>query len=213
MQLRLELTVEPFTDGEPGPHVMATIGALRDQGLQPEVGPFGTTAEAPLEQVLQAVASALAAAFGHGATGLALSVRTVPTLSPEATAFVAAVRPVVAALGATIIEVDQIRTGDQPLLWEGVPVAGVRPPESATDLQGTVPRLVAQAERTFGRPLAELSREDKQRAALWLEQRGAFALRNSTEIIADAMGVSRGTIYNYLHVVRTRGATDDATCG
>jgi predicted transcriptional regulator YheO len=36
-----------------------------------------------------------------------------------------------------------------------------------------------------------------------LYDRGAFALRNAADEVADAMGVSRVTIYNYLNAVRS----------
>ena len=47
--------------------------------------------------------------------------------------------------------------------------------------------------------MAELSREDKQRAVARLHDRGAFRYRKSVEVVADALGVSRFTVYNYLN--------------
>ena len=35
-----------------------------------------------------------------------------------------------------------------------------------------------------------------------LDEQGAFQLRKSIEYIADVMGVSRITIYNYLNAIR-----------
>ena len=35
-----------------------------------------------------------------------------------------------------------------------------------------------------------------------LEDRGAFMLRRSVEDVADALGVSRITVYNYLNAMR-----------
>jgi predicted transcriptional regulator YheO len=34
-----------------------------------------------------------------------------------------------------------------------------------------------------------------------LDERGAFVLRSSVEQVADAMWVSRGTVYNYLNAI------------
>jgi predicted transcriptional regulator YheO len=51
----------------------------------------------------------------------------------------------------------------------------------------------------MGAGLEELSREDKQRAVKVLEERGAFNLRGSVEDVADRLGVSRFTVYNYLN--------------
>ena len=51
----------------------------------------------------------------------------------------------------------------------------------------------------LGAKLALLSRAEKQRAIRLLDERGAFILRRAVEDVADAMGVSRITVYNYLN--------------
>ena len=38
-------------------------------------------------------------------------------------------------------------------------------------------------------------------ATRMLDQRGAFTLRRAVEDVADAMGVSRITVYNYLNAL------------
>ena len=53
--------------------------------------------------------------------------------------------------------------------------------------------------------LPTLSREDKQRAIRLLDDRGAFTLRRAVEDVADAMGVSRITVYNYLNALHRCG--------
>jgi len=68
-----------------------------------------------------------------------------------------------------------------------------------TSLHDALSRMIADVERELGAPLAGLSREDKQAAVRLLDGRGAFLLRKAVEDIADAMGVSRITIYNYLN--------------
>jgi hypothetical protein len=112
----------------------------------------------------------------------------------------AALRPVAKALDATIVAPSRMRASDIPLEWEGELVGGLRMP----DLQGELARMIARVERELDGPLGELSRENKQRAVRMLEDRGAFALRKSIEDVADAMGVSRITIYNYLNAVAPR---------
>ena len=72
--------------------------------------------------------------------------------------------------------------------------------ERAAD--GGVQSLLADVAAELGGPLRDLSRHDKQQAVLLLESRGAFEYRKSAEIVAEALGVTRFTVYNYLN--RTR---------
>jgi uncharacterized protein YqgV (UPF0045/DUF77 family) len=59
--------------------------------------------------------------------------------------------------------------------------------------------LLAQAAAELGGDLKALPRAGKQRAVRLLEERGAFEYRKSPEIIAEALGVTRFTVYNYLN--------------
>lgn len=106
-----------------------------------------------------------------------------------------ALEPVADALGASVVAASRMQVGDIPLHWDGELVGGLRLP----GVHGALDRLMAAVEGEFGAPLARLSREDKQRAVRLLEQRGAFQLRRSVEEVADALGVSRFTVYNYLN--------------
>lgn len=118
-------------------------------------------------------------------------------MSDQAQGFVDAVRKVADAIGAVIVKADQMRPSDIPLEWEGEIVGGLR----LEDLQGSLRRLIRSVERELGASLHELSREDKQTAVRLLNERGAFMLRRSVEDVADAIGVSRITIYNYLNAI------------
>lgn len=60
-------------------------------------------------------------------------------------------------------------------------------------------RLVADVEVELGSVLAELDRPGKQRAVRLLEERGAFQLRRSVAAVAEVLGVTRFTVYNYLN--------------
>jgi predicted transcriptional regulator YheO len=84
---------------------------------------------------------------------------------------------------------------DIELVWEGEVVGAMRLP----GVHGALDRLLSGVEDELGAPLSELGREDKQAAVRMLNERGAFELRRSVEEVADAMGVSRFTIYNYLN--------------
>ena len=77
----------------------------------------------------------------------------------------------------------------------GVVVAAIRLPA----LHGALDRMIESVERELGAKLSDLSRTAKQRAIRLLDERGAFTLRRAVEDVADSMGVSRITVYNYLN--------------
>ena len=108
-----------------------------------------------------------------------------------------AVQPVVDAVGATIVAPEHREASDVPLVWDGEILAVVRMPL----LHGALDRLIDGVEAELGGRLPDLEREDKQRAVRLLDERGAFTLRRAVEQVADAMGVSRITVYNYLNAI------------
>jgi hypothetical protein len=110
---------------------------------------------------------------------------------------VVAVRPVVDAVGATLVPAEEREASDVPLMWEGAVIAAVRMPP----LHGALDRLIDVVETELGGRLPDLGREEKQRAVRMLDERGAFTLRRAVEQVADAMGVSRITVYNYLNAI------------
>ncbi|HEV7721103.1 MAG TPA: helix-turn-helix domain-containing protein [Iamia sp.] len=109
-----------------------------------------------------------------------------------------ALEPVAAALGATIVGRSRVRADDIPLEWEGEVVGALRLASRRAGLGA----LIEEVEAEVGGPLASLSREDKQRAVALLDERGGFAYRRSVEDVADSLGVSRFTVYNYLNARR-----------
>ncbi|MCY3539534.1 MAG: transcriptional regulator [Acidimicrobiia bacterium] len=109
-----------------------------------------------------------------------------------------AVRPLVEAVGAEIVDPVGSENGCIPLEWEGKVVGAVR----VLTLHDALDRLVTQVEAELGGKLAELGRVEKQVAVRLLDERGAFRLRKSINEVADLMEVSRITIYNYLNSIR-----------
>jgi hypothetical protein len=108
-----------------------------------------------------------------------------------------AIKPVIDAVGARLVPASQQEASDVPLVWNGEVIAAVRMPP----LHGALDRLIDTVETELGGPLPSLSREDKQLAVRLLDERGAFILRRAVEDVADAMGVSRITVYNYLNAI------------
>ncbi len=71
---QLEFTVEPFVEGDIGPHVQAAIDAALATGADVEIGPFGTSVRAEAEAMPGVVAAVSRAAFAHGATHVSLHI-------------------------------------------------------------------------------------------------------------------------------------------
>ena len=74
MALLVEFTVEPFTEGQPGPHVQAALEAARAAGGDVDFGPFGTSVTGEDERVLAVVGDVVKAAVEAGATRVSLQV-------------------------------------------------------------------------------------------------------------------------------------------
>ncbi|MGV2914943.1 helix-turn-helix domain-containing protein [Streptomyces alfalfae] len=109
--------------------------------------------------------------------------------------FVTAVKPLVDAMGGTMLPPDEAGVDDVVLAWEGEDVVAVRLPQLADSLD----HILLALERKQGKPLADLDRKAKQEVVRILEARGAFSVRHGVETVAGALGVSRFTVYNYLN--------------
>ena len=120
-----------------------------------------------------------------------------------------AIAPLVDRLGAELVDPRDVRPDDVPLRWEGELLAGVRlaaAPAAGAESGaegGSEPAgleaLIEEVSRELGGPLHALDRAGKQRAVRLLEERGAFHYRRSAETLAEALGVTRFTVYNYLN--------------
>jgi uncharacterized protein YqgV (UPF0045/DUF77 family) len=71
---RVEFTIEPFVEGRPGSHVTEPISALRELGIDVEIGPFGTGCSVADDQAAEAVASIVSHAVANGATHVNIDV-------------------------------------------------------------------------------------------------------------------------------------------
>ncbi|MFF1558214.1 helix-turn-helix domain-containing protein [Streptomyces sp. NPDC058279] len=109
--------------------------------------------------------------------------------------FVAAVKPLVDAMGGELMDPAQAQPDDVVLSWEGQELLAVRLPQ----LSDSLDHILAALERRHGVPLARLDRKAKQDVVRILEARGAFSVRHGVETVAGALGVSRFTVYNYLN--------------
>ena len=118
-------------------------------------------------------------------------------MTPTNHPLLTAVAPLLDAVGATLVDPAHALPSDIPLEWEGEVVGVVR----MAPLHGALDRIIDQVEKELGAKLKDLSRNDKQRAIRLLDEQGAFILRRAVEDVADVMGVSRITVYNYLNAI------------
>lgn len=72
--LQLEFTVEPFVEGQPGPHVTAAVNAAEALGGSVEFGPFGSSCRAPDDTMPAVIAELVRAAFANGASHVTVHV-------------------------------------------------------------------------------------------------------------------------------------------
>jgi uncharacterized protein YqgV (UPF0045/DUF77 family) len=71
--VRVEFTIEPFVEGEPGDHVTSAIGALEERFGAVDVGPFGSSIEVQDASVGWLLATLAQTAVDHGATHVAVN--------------------------------------------------------------------------------------------------------------------------------------------
>jgi predicted transcriptional regulator YheO len=70
------------------------------------------------------------------------------------------------------------------------------------DIRDVVAGMVAKILKEVGKTPAAMSRDEKMDVVKRLEERGAFLVKRSAEQIADALDLSRYTIFSYLKEIR-----------
>ncbi|MEZ5230637.1 MAG: thiamine-binding protein [Acidimicrobiales bacterium] len=67
---RIEILVEPFKENAPGPHVLAVLDLVRSRGFNVDMGPFSSTIEGELTELIALTSELLQAGFDAGATSI-----------------------------------------------------------------------------------------------------------------------------------------------
>lgn len=90
-------------------------------------------------------------------------------------------------------------------LLPAAPVSESSPREYfGTDLVAILDAMVTEVIDGIGRPVGQMSRDDKIAVLRRLDQQGATQMRKSVESIAARLGISRVTAYAYLDEARSR---------
>lgn len=70
------------------------------------------------------------------------------------------------------------------------------------DADSVIDSALAEAEANLGHPLTRLSVGERMQVFRLLEQSGVMQLRRAVPVIAQRLGLSRATVYNYLMKLR-----------
>jgi predicted transcriptional regulator YheO len=70
--------------------------------------------------------------------------------------------------------------------------------------------LLQNAISSVGKEVAQMTREDKVAIVAYLEVKGAFLIRYSVERVADLLGMTKYTIYNYLDEIRSKQEVENS---
>jgi len=77
-------------------------------------------------------------------------------------------------------------------------------PSQEPEMDTLMKEIISDAVRRLGKPVRLMNKEEKIQAVQAMMQRGLFIVKGGVERAADALGVTRFTIYNYLEALRER---------
>jgi predicted transcriptional regulator YheO len=80
----------------------------------------------------------------------------------------------------------------------------------ANDIEDTIHSIVADTLHEIGQTLPLNGRDEKVELIGRLAEKGVFQVKKSVSILADQLGLSRATVYNYLREVRTINSSNQA---
>lgn len=72
----------------------------------------------------------------------------------------------------------------------------------AKNIEEVFEKLIENTLLDMGSPINEISREDKIHFVKQLDEKGIFLIQGSVERIAEILGVTKQTVYNYLEIIR-----------
>lgn len=76
------------------------------------------------------------------------------------------------------------------------------------DIQGTIHSILIQTVTEMGTELPILTRDEKVNLIARLDSKGIFQVKKAVPILADELGLSRSTVYNYLGEARGERSTN-----
>ncbi|MEL7564436.1 MAG: PAS domain-containing protein [Dehalobacterium sp.] len=74
--------------------------------------------------------------------------------------------------------------------------------EKYSDISNVLSQIINDTLSRYSKPVSLMQKEDKLKIVEALDEKGVFLIKGSVENVANAIGVSRYSIYNYLDEIR-----------
>lgn len=74
----------------------------------------------------------------------------------------------------------------------------------AQDVTALLDFLITSGKKMIGKPIEQMSKDEKIDFIQYLDEKGAFLITRSSEKVLELLGVSRFTFYNYLELSREK---------
>jgi predicted transcriptional regulator YheO len=91
----------------------------------------------------------------------------------------------------------------------GSPAVTPEPIAFTDDIGQVIRAVIDEEEVALGHAIDRMTKQDRLAIFRALERRGIFALQRSVPSVAEYLGISRATAYNYLHTVRSGASLPD----
>lgn len=119
-----------------------------------------------------------------------------------------ALAPLLARIGGRLLPEDEAHSDDVRMTWPTGEVVYIRLDQP--DLGNGLGALLHHVEVRTGRPLHTMSAAEKREAVNYLRHHGAFGMRRAAQLVANAMGVSRYSVYKYLNASESPPTVSEA---
>ena len=73
----------------------------------------------------------------------------------------------------------------------------------ATDIKQLLEFFIDEGQRIVGKPVISMDNKEKMQFLKYLDEVGAFLISKSSEQVTNLLGISKGTLYNYLKILRS----------
>lgn len=79
----------------------------------------------------------------------------------------------------------------------------------ARDVKQLLEYFISEGQRIVGKPVLLMNKKEKLQFLKYLDEVGAFLIIKSSERIISLMGISKGTLYSYLEILRNGNEYDN----